>query len=124
MHLKEPAIEPPETGLQHEDLQPEDAEGLPVQTYKTVQEALDLLESIKGSILKELTRGGGDGTLAVPLNTMDILQTEKNKTAHVLWIGPKRSIAPTTLDRVAGMSHISLRARNDRFIRFSKQHVP
>ncbi|PVF98399.1 hypothetical protein CPB86DRAFT_705293, partial [Serendipita vermifera] len=83
------------------------------QDFKTVQEALDLLSSLQAEVVEvvrpaktsEATGSTASNTqgLRVNLETMGILQPDKNETAHVLWIGPEASRGPhkTTLERVA-----------------------
>lgn len=90
-----------------QDEEPAAIQGAPA--FKTVQEALELLESIKEKISDELKPrdgddGTGDGKLWIPLNMMGVLQTEKNKMAHILWVGPAKSNVLTPLDRVASAS--------------------
>lgn len=108
MHLKKNRIEPSDPAT-NQDLEGESvaAQEGEMPEFKTIQEAIELLESIRDKISNELKQndkngGDGDGKLRIPLNAMGVLQTEKNKMAHVLWFGPKKSTVPTALDRVAG----------------------
>jgi len=72
---------------------------------KTVSEALALLRELKDRITEELkpdsTSSSDPGTVTIPLNTMGVFNTDKKQTAHVLWIGPKKSHDITALDRVS-----------------------
>jgi hypothetical protein len=90
------------TGTTPENL----SEPQPDPPPKTISEALTLLEGLRGKITEEMgTREGASsnsGTVMVPLNTMGALRTDKKQTAHVLWMGPKKSQATAALDRVSG----------------------
>ncbi|PVF98400.1 hypothetical protein CPB86DRAFT_784847, partial [Serendipita vermifera] len=71
------------------------------EQIKTVQQALDLLGSLRSEIT-EITSSSLEG-LHVNLDTMGTLRPGKHETAHVLWIGPEPSSGPqeTTLGQVA-----------------------
>jgi activating signal cointegrator complex subunit 1 len=78
---------------------------------KTVQQALDLLNSLRAEVMDFLrssdrSEGGTSNTrkLRVNLDTMGTLNTGENETAHVLWIGPEpsHSSEKTDFERVAG----------------------
>jgi hypothetical protein len=72
---------------------------------KTVSEALALLHGLKDRITEELkpdsTSSSDPGIVTIPLNTMGVFNADKKHTAHVLWIGPKKSHDITALDKVS-----------------------
>ncbi|CAG8662227.1 5130_t:CDS:2, partial [Acaulospora colombiana] len=84
---------------------------------KTVQQALDLLNSLRSEVVRivkgtEVSEPGGNGAnetggIPVNLDTMGTLKKDKNDTAHILWIGPEPSSGPdqTILERVATIVH-------------------
>ncbi|KAG8806401.1 hypothetical protein FRC18_006113 [Serendipita sp. 400] len=78
---------------------------------KTIEGALDLLSSLRKDIMSLITGGSATSgaTLKVPLEVMGVLQSEKNQTAHVLWIGPKKSKEKSILDQVANLVNNSFR---------------
>ncbi|CAG8678283.1 12647_t:CDS:2, partial [Acaulospora colombiana] len=93
-----------------------DANSADQEGAKTVQQALELLTSLRSEVVEMVgatktseTTGSAvikaEG-LPVNLDTMGTLQRDKNDTAHVLWIGPEQSRGPqrTTLEQVAAHS--------------------
>ncbi|CAG8678019.1 5901_t:CDS:2, partial [Acaulospora colombiana] len=88
---------------------------------KTVQQALDLLSSLRPEIVKIVgatkasnttgSAGSKAGGIPVNLDTMGTLNEDKNDTAHVLWIGPeaRRGLQKTTLERVAAIVNDAFR---------------
>jgi hypothetical protein len=72
---------------------------------KTVSEALTLLHRLKDRITEELkpdsSSASDPGIVTIPLNTIGVFNTDKKQTAHVLWIGPKKSHDITALDKVS-----------------------
>jgi hypothetical protein len=81
---------------------PSESQGDP--SPKTVSEALALLHGLKGMIMDELKPDSTSlhpGIVTVPLNTMGVFNADKKQTAHVLWIGPKKSHDITALDKVS-----------------------
>jgi activating signal cointegrator complex subunit 1 len=88
---------------------------------KTVQQALDLLNSLRAEVVEVLRSNNNTKGLRVDLNTMGTLKPDKkNGTAHVLWIGPDtgHSSEKTTLEKVAGaLDHVLDRCSNTLSIR-------
>ncbi|KAJ8522189.1 hypothetical protein ONZ45_g1216 [Pleurotus djamor] len=78
---------------------PNDAD---TEDKRPVQDALDLLKSLKPQILGILNPDGVQQSqtpsqstfqpLRIPLTTLDILKPEKNGGANVLWVGPDVSV--------------------------------
>ena len=67
----------------------------------TVQEAIDLLHSLREPVRSLLT-AGGDGILRVPLNYAGVLQAERRQkgSSNVFWVGPSPNLVkqPGTLE--------------------------
>ena len=67
----------------------------------TVEEALDLLHSLREPIRSLLT-AGGDGTLRVPLNYTGVCRVsgKKEGSSNIFWVGPSPDLVkqPGTLE--------------------------
>ena len=67
----------------------------------TVQEAIDLLHSLREPVRSLLT-AGGDGTLRVPLNYAGVFRVSGNKkgSSNIFWVGPSPDLVkqPGTLE--------------------------
>jgi hypothetical protein len=115
MHLKDPDRRPPRGPRTIDNDNDGSNQGEQEPDIKTIQEALDLLSNLRTEVVEVLrpsqtsnkTKGVANKAegLRVNLDRMGTLQSDKNETAHVLWIGPEtnRSSEKTTLERVAGM---------------------
>jgi hypothetical protein len=82
------------------------------QEFKTVQQALDLLSSLRPQVVEVLRSNNNAKKLRVTLNTMGILKPDKkNETANVLWIGQEsaHSSEKTALEQVAGAHNQALK---------------
>jgi len=80
---------------------------------KSIFDALELLYSLREKIMAELKVGSDSSSdspaLMVPLNTMGFLRIDRERTAHVLWVGPKQLPYATALDRVSSKLVSSLK---------------
>lgn len=78
----------------------------PTNQTRTIDDAIRFLESLKPRV-DELLRVSVSGSanraqkIRVPLNSMDVMNLEKEGAAHVLWVGPKHENLRDAADKEA-----------------------